>query len=259
MTRQQRRAAERKLKKEIRKGNFDLRPYQEQRHISAAHEAGHALGRYLTAADMGYSPEESIISIEMFGPEKSKCVGIDDDGTPQFSSGPITRGPSFSKEIMDINSSVVKRQNFVPNSKGEIKIDGETNHSLSTQAVAEARDKGADIEKWLRARALIAVMGPVVEAGITKQNIDDIINSDECENDIRVIVTDCDMAGVRDQFEEYINAAIEQAIEHLTKPDINNALNKLAAHVFRNDKTDGKTAARIIKAALEEVPEANAA
>ena len=52
---------------------------------------------------------------------------------------------------------------------------------------------------------------------------------------------------------------IEQAIEHLSKPEVNNALSKLAGHVFRNDRTDGKTAARVIEAALQEVPEANAA
>ena len=251
-------AEECKFKKEIRKGNIDLRPFQQNRFIAAWHEAGHALGYYLTAAEMGYSPEESIISIEIISPEEMKCTGIDDDGTPEFLPEATTDGPSFSKELMDVYTSVITRENIIPNSKGEIMVDEETKHRLSTQALSEAKDKAIDIEKWLRASVLISVMGPVIEAVITKQSIDDIINCYECEDDIRDIVTNCDVAGVRDQFEEYMDTAIEQALDHLSKPEINNAVDKLAAHVFRNDKTDGKTAVRIIEAALQEVPEANA-
>ena len=95
-------------------------------------------------------------------------------------------------------------------------------------------------------------MGPVVEATATQKEVYDVWNSYECEGDKRDFVTDCVIAQVPvSEIEPRINSAIQRAQEYLSRQDVCDAVNALAAHLVENGSTDGTTAARIIGAALK--------
>ena len=72
MNRKERRAAEAMARKQ--------RNAAPDSNVVAAHEAGHAVARYLTAAEIGYPPEEAISQIEISAPGAWSHAGYSFDG-----------------------------------------------------------------------------------------------------------------------------------------------------------------------------------
>ena len=231
MNRKQRRAAKAKARMRGGRSTMDR--------IVAAHEAGHAIARYLTAAEMGYTPEESIFQITISDPGAETYMGQSFDGKGTLFSQAVTEGPMLSMEMNDACKQVVAATGRCAD------LD------FLSRVVSKARENGADIETWLRARALIAVMGPAVEAVATRKNIHDVLNGYECENDLNGFTRDCITAQVQDEVEKRIDDAIRLAVEHLIRQDVCDAVNALTTHLVKNGSTSGKTAARIIGDALE--------
>src|SRR5262245_51674362 len=69
---------------------------------TALHEAGHAVGRVLTAEAMGYKPEEAVVCIEI-GISGSPMASL--DGQVDLISAAKTDGPRFSHEIVQLADS----------------------------------------------------------------------------------------------------------------------------------------------------------
>ena len=93
--------------------------------ITAIHEAGHVVGRLLTAGDMGWSWDEAVESIKHAAAHNGM---------------PITYGRWLSKEIDNGNVAAI----------------------ISTvedvrRLVVDAKARGVDVEKWARAKTLICV------------------------------------------------------------------------------------------------------
>ena len=63
------------------------------------HEAGHAVARYLTAQDFGYTTNHSISYIEV---APATPVGRSVDGIMNLTLQATTYGPMLSKEIQEI-------------------------------------------------------------------------------------------------------------------------------------------------------------
>ena len=231
MNRKQRRAA--KAKARMRGGRSTIDP------IVSAHEAGHAIARYLTAAEMGYTPEKSISQITISAPNALPYMGQSFDGKATLYSQAVTEGPMVSMEMDDSCKQVVAATGR--------SVDEE----FLSRVVSKARENGADIETWLRARALIAVMGSAVEAAATRKNIHDVLYGYECENDLNGFTRDCIAAQVQDEVEKRIDDAVRRALEYLMRQDVCDAVNALATHLVKNGSTSGKTATRIIGGALE--------
>ena len=241
MNRQQRRAAKARARKDFATAHAPVA------YIVAAHEAGHAIARYLTAAEMGYTTEEAITSIEIASPGAKPYAGTSVDGSKQFYIQATTFGPTLTKEMGEVAKRVGDRMGIRP---GKTLAGLEGLDHLS-QNISEARADGVDIEPWLQARALIAVMGPAVEALFREKPVDEILESHESEDDLRGLIQDCTVAQVpTSELSSRIDAAVERAVELLSDSNVIAAVNALATHLLHNGTTDGKTAARIISDAM---------
>ena len=211
--------------------------------IVAAHEAGHAIARYLTAAEMGYSPEEAITSIEFAAPDATSYAGTSFDGKAQLYTQATTFGPMLTKEMGQMAKRVGERMGFLPGKT----LGGREGFNHLSQIISEARADGVDIEPWLQARAVIAVMGSAVEALVRNKPFFDIWESHESEHDLIGFVEDCTVAEVpASEISSRIDAAVERAIELLKDSHVIAAVNALATQLLQHGTTDGKTAARII-------------
>jgi hypothetical protein len=67
--------------------------------VVAVHEAGHAVGRVLTAEQLGYSLEDAIDRIDVGVASGGRSVSL--DGRAKLISQAVTFGPKFSRELSD--------------------------------------------------------------------------------------------------------------------------------------------------------------
>ena len=130
-------------------------------------------------------------------------------------------------------------------------LGGREKLNYLSQVISEAWADGVNIEPWLQARALIAVMGPAVEALLRGESVADLLEIHESEDDLNGFVRDCTLAQVStSEVSPRIDVAVERAIDLLSDSKVLNAVNALYAHLLHNGTTDGKTAARLIGDAL---------
>lgn len=203
------------------------------RHIVAMHESGHAVARYLTAPELGFSCEDSIAIIKIHAADRMPLVMQSKDGE-QIASQATTFGHVFSKEIAAY---------YVPHD-GEIRKE---------DIVNAAKVGGADIQKWLRARGLIAVMGAVAEGALTGETVDNLLCGGPTFGDLANLWSDYNAAKMLGSFDAGVEDAITRAIELLQRPKVIRALNALSRHLYENGTTDGKTAAAIIHGELDDM------
>jgi hypothetical protein len=197
--------------------------------IIAIHEAGHAVARYLTAAEMGFPVEESIIHIEI---SPGTSLGASSDGRTYLVSQAVTFGPMFSAEINEL-------------------VGATTDLAEITGLVAAAVARGFDISTWLEARALITVFGPMAEAVARRKSFHDVWESYESEADVRSLVRDGVIGGLRDkELDSLLNKTVERAAAMLQRPEILTAINALAEALPEAGRMEGKDAAAIIGRAM---------
>lgn len=231
MNRRERRAAEAAARKQNEGGGLEP--------VVAFHEAGHAIARYLTAAELGYAPDEAIARIEIAsGPLRP--LGDSFDGKATTYSQAVTFGPKLSKAMDATARPILMRV------AGQT-ISGKAHFDLMVEIVAAARAAGADIDAWLRARALICIFGSIAEALYTRKPFEEIWNGYEAENDMRNIVGDCMIAGMGDAAEAIIDAAVERAKVEVARPGMLDALNALSRHLHDHGTTKGRLAVSIIE------------
>jgi hypothetical protein len=197
--------------------------------ITAIHEAGHAVARYLTATDMGRAPDESIAYIEI---APGTPLGVSFDRRAALVSQAVTYGPMFSPEIDKLIGNARELKAIVV-------------------VVAEAVAKGLDISKWLEARSLIAVFGPMAEAVASQKSFDEVWDSYPCEGDVRSFAQDCVIAGLGGaEIDSLFGKTVEKAVAMFHRPEICAAINVLAAAFPNAGRMDGKEAAVIISGVL---------
>lgn len=232
MNRRERRAAEAAARKQNEGGGLEP--------VVAFHEAGHAIARYLTAAELGYAPEEAIARIEIAsGPLRP--LGDSFDGKATTYSQAVTFGPKLSKAMDATARPILMRV------AGQT-ISGKAHFDLLVEIVAAARAAGADIDAWLGARALQAVFGAVAEALCTRKPFDEVWNDYQCEEDMRGIVANCMTAGLpTEAIQPVIDAAVERAKVEVARPGMLDALNALSRHLHDHGTTKGRLAVSIIE------------
>jgi hypothetical protein len=207
--------------------------------VVAIHESGHAVARYLTAGDLGFTPDEAISYIDV-APYTPQGTSI--EGTRCFLSQATTFGPIMSKELQDVAT-----REFAKRSSG-------SNLGMQdvAEALAKARAEGADVPGWLRARLLINVFGAAAEARYSDKTFEDVFESYENEGDVRDTVQHCGMAGVTGEAMHLaIHNAKTRAMSLIEQPQVWSAVTTLADKLPSTGRLDGKKVAAIISAAME--------
>jgi hypothetical protein len=213
----------------------------EMDRVAAIHEAGHAVARVLTASDLGLSSEEAISHIEVgIGNSMSESK----DTKMQLISEAVTFGPKLSK---DINAAFKRITAGVPQQQ--------IGRQHIADAITLARSEGANIEKWLRARMLIAVFGSAAEAKYTQKTIGDVWTSYAAEGDLKGAFSDGALADLSTvAIELLIEDATRRATVLIEQPHIQSAIYALADALPNSGKLPGKRAGHIITQALSHKP-----
>lgn len=150
MNRSERRAA----KSQLRNGHISR--------IGAIHEAGHAVGRLLTAADMGFSLEQSVSKIEVAAGASWRSV----DRSRVFHSEAICIGPAMSMEMQIEYFQAYPGQRSVSPEDFALRLSAV---GTKAQRLVSARGK-----------LLIIAMGPAAEARETGWSWADVFNDMSC-------------------------------------------------------------------------------
>ena len=202
--------------------------------VVAVHEAGHAVGRFLTASALGYSPEEAIVHIDIYvAPLATGNLSL--DGQSGIHLDATTCSPMFSRElyafvIAEAPSEVAKAQEVV-------------------RILAQARAIGMDVDGWVRAKAIGTVLGPMAEAKLLGKPFASIWNYSS-EEDLKCIVQDGLLANLsQDQITHVINEAMSIAEREINRPEVWRAILALA-NKLKSGRMPGRTAAAIIAGAL---------
>ncbi len=152
--------------------------------ITALHEAGHAVGRYLTAPDMGF-PEDEIISDIVVNIEGERPdMGTSIDGRVKFETLAVCNGPMFSAELGALVPAAREKLGILTAGT----LSRRQSFDLAKEVLTAGRNEGIDVNAWVEARAIVAVFGPMVEAIQRKMTFADVWNGDEAEGDLRGIV-----------------------------------------------------------------------
>ena len=177
--------------------------------IIAVHEAGHAVAKYLTADDMGLSQDNCITYIDL----GDGSVELSQDKTMILTTQATTYGPKFSA---DINAVVMRETAGKPTGTIQEYI----------QLVAMAAGEGANIEKWVKSRALDAVFGPMAEFRFTGRVVP--LTAYEYRSDLEQLVHDCTIAGLDSELDDVIRGAIDRGAQLLQRPEVGAAIDALA-------------------------------
>ena len=210
--------------------------------VVAVHEAGHAVARVLTADDLGLSSETAISCIEV---GTGNPMGESIDSKMQLFSEAVTFGPMLSTDNNDAFKHITA---------------GVPQDQISRQHIAEAvrlaRSEGADIDKWLRAKLLIAVFASAAEAKHTQKSIRDVWTGYASEDDVRGAFNDGFLAGLStsEKIEVFVEDAISRATVLIEQPHIQSAIYALADALPNSGKFPGKRAGQIIAKALFHKP-----
>jgi hypothetical protein len=208
--------------------------------VVAVHEAGHAVARFLTAADLGFSTNDAISYIEV-APDAGMTKSVDKRMTLRTQA--TTFGPMLSKEIQEM---------FEGECTSLGGLSGRPAFEALSEIITKARSAGIDVNKWLRAKSLISVFGAAAEARYTSKSFEGVWKSYECEDDRRLAVQDCMIGGTTEVADigtllDEAEAAAENLIE---RPEVWRAVLALADRLPAAGRFDGKKAASIIERAL---------
>lgn len=194
--------------------------------IVAVHEAGHAIGRLLTARDMGYAPEQAVHSIEInAGPAFWSA-----DGKTRLQSQAICYGPAISLELQ-----AAYKQAYPVH--GPISPD-ELHARLANIGTARQRMASA------RAKMLIVALGPAAEARLSGSSWETVFSSEACLGDRMDFRRAARLHGLYDdQLSQVTHEVGSTAVALVAKAEIWNAIKAVAAAIKGN--LSGKAIAQI--------------
>jgi hypothetical protein len=205
----------------------------------AVHEAGHAVGRFLTAARLGHKPNTAIAYIDVHE-DPSFAGSMSFSGSMGLQSQTATFGPMFSQALSDFIMA-----NAIPDgSAGEISLN-EVAHILT-----KARTAGLDVDDWFQAKAFINVLGPMAEAKLLEKPFEIVWADYSSEDDIRRTAKEGALAGLTpEQIDHAAHGIIETAKREIARPKVWRAILALADNLTPG-RMDGRIAARIIARAM---------
>jgi hypothetical protein len=180
----------------------------------AVHESGHAVGRFLTAARLGFAPDDSVSHIEAH--VAAPLLGLSYDGKTGLRSQATTYGPMFSRGL----------EEFI---RAEIGGDGEVSHIEIARILVKAREAGLDVDDWFRAKAFSNVLGPMAEAKFLGKPFGLVWNEYTSECDISASVMQGTLAGLApEQIEQALDETIDIAAQEIARAEVWRAILTLA-------------------------------
>ena len=206
--------------------------------VVAVHEAGHAVGRIISASDMGLEPTDAIAYIDI-APDTDPMTSF--DKAVKLESQATTFGPMISREIQAVWD---RRHAEIPKAQWNLRA--------MPEVIKQAKDEGADIDKWLRAKMLMTVFGSMAEAKLTGKQFREVWDSYECEQDVKDAVRDGIMAGLETpEISAAIDAATVTALELIEQPNVWKAILALADRLPSHGRMLGTQASAIVLKELE--------
>jgi hypothetical protein len=207
--------------------------------LVAVHEAGHAVARFLVAADFGLPPEEMIHYIEV-GLRHPVGGCLFNKSATMVAQG-TTVGATFSVEL----HSVIARTAAASDRKAI------TNDEIR-DAFTVARSEGIDVDRWLKARLLIMTLASVAEAMYSGRSTDEVWNSSESESDMRDAIRDGYRAGLDDgQIAHFVCEALERSEELIRQEAVQRAIEALADAIPDRGRMAGRRAVFIVNQVLQ--------
>lgn len=215
--------------------------------ITAGHEAGHAVGRYLIAPDMGFPEDEIITDIVMHIDGERPVTGTSKDGRVKFEALGVCNGPTFSAELGALVPGASEKLGILAGST----VSGRQSFDLFKEVLTAGRNEGIDVNAWVEARATISVFGPMVEAMQRGIAFADVWDDEQGDGDRRDIIRDGMAAGLTpDEISAVIENATKRTVNYLQQPNVLNAVNALGSHLHQHGTTSGKRAVTIIRDAM---------
>jgi hypothetical protein len=206
--------------------------------VIAIHEAGHAVARVLGAADFGLPAEKMISHIDVGTAENLGESHF--DKSVRLTSQAVTYGPTLSAELQAIFNRIT--QGVDPNKLTKQYI---------VEALKVAKNEGADVARWLRARMLMSTLASAAEAKHTGRRAAEVWNSPESEGDLTGAVEDGLYAGLpTEQIALYIDEALEQSEILMKQTNVQRAIQGLANALPFRGRLKGQRAVFIINRAL---------
>lgn len=207
--------------------------------LTAVHEAGHAVARFLVADDFGRPLEEMIHYIEV-GLGHAVGDSLFNKSVTLVAQG-TTFGATFSVEL----DSVIAH---TPAASDRKVI---TNEEIR-DAFTVARSEGIDVDRWLKARLLIMTLASVAEAMYSGRSIDEVWNSPESESDMRDAFRDGYRAGLADgQIDHLVREALERSEELIRQETVQRAIEAVADAIPDRGRMPGCQVVFIINQVLQ--------
>jgi hypothetical protein len=204
--------------------------------VVAVHEAGHCVGRVLTAPYLGRQPQEIIKCIEIHPPgDELSVLGLAQCGRCQA----ITLGPFLSKPM----------QGFFAKQLGEKRRAANQPSDRSAELwalIPKMRKAGIDVDSWFRATTLQAICGPMAEARLIEKEFEAIWNDECSELDLNgTVCAGCSIGLDSGQIASVIEEMVDLAKAQFTRFDVWQAIMSLSAQ-FKFGRNSGREAAEII-------------
>jgi hypothetical protein len=118
-------------------------------------------------------------------------------------------------------------------------------------ALKVAKDEGADVARWLRARMLTSTLASAAEAKHSGRQAVEVWNSPESEGDLKGAVEDGLYAGLpNEQIALYIEEALEQSEILMKQANVQRAIHALANALPFRGRLKGQRAVFTINRAL---------
>jgi antitoxin (DNA-binding transcriptional repressor) of toxin-antitoxin stability system len=192
--------------------------------IVAVHEAGHAVGRILTARRLGWREDEAVARIEV----RATPTTI---GKLQAA----TYGPLLSRPMDEYCAA---------NHAGRI---------VGAPLFADLRTAGFDLITWFNTRCTFILFGPMAESKFTGRLFDEVLGSKAAEDDLRDIMLGGTWCGLsKREISDAIqnNTAIVE--ECIAEPDVWRAILTLADKLKPGTMIGSRAALIILEALAKE-------
>jgi hypothetical protein len=198
---------------------------QLEQRIFKVHEAGHALGRFLTAADLGREEHEAIWGFVF----QDRIA--------------ITLGPMLSAQM----EKCVRKAYSV---RDDVKLH---DTSLTREQMRKACE-AIDTSQWMEAKLLEVAMGPAAEARFLGKPIIDVLAT--CKEDHSDLMATCWTARIDDVDEmvKHMDVACSRAVRIVGERVNWQAINRLADALPNRGSFDGRKAVEILATTLQSPP-----
>jgi hypothetical protein len=206
--------------------------------VIRVHEAGHCLGRYVTAPLFGWAPDEVIFGVDVYA-TRSQTYVPSLDASRVLGVEATTWGMFLSKPM----DNFLRAKHVDP--------AGISQKDIDASFFSEMRGAGIDVDMWFLARTIFAICGPLAEANVTGKAFDEVFNDYSSEHDMQGIAHEGTLIGMStEQIEEAIAKALAVAEAHIAKPAVWRAI-LAVANKIHSGRTPGQVIVRAIEQAVE--------